>query len=172
MNAGWGSPSPRAPTGHPALGTMPWREMKCVLRCVLSRTWSQQPAQPLGNPCGRAGWGTAPEGRWIKLSGCCRLSDLKAALCFGSLNAVGAGPPRTQQAPLLHQKGLISVFLSFFFFRSIPAACRSSQARGESELQPLAYTTATATLGPSLVCDLHHSSWQQRILNLLSEARD
>ena len=35
-----------------------------------------------------------------------------------------------------------------------------------------AYTTATATLDPSHICDLHHSSQQCRILNLLSEARD
>ena len=43
---------------------------------------------------------------------------------------------------------------------------------GESELQPLAYTTATATWDPSHVCNLHRSSWQLRILNPLSEARD
>ena len=42
----------------------------------------------------------------------------------------------------------------------------------QSELQLLAYTTATATLDPSLICDLHHSSWQQLILNPLSEAGD
>ena len=38
------------------------------------------------------------------------------------------------------------------------------------ELQLLAYTTVTATPDPS--CDLYHSSWQCRILNLLSESRD
>ena len=42
----------------------------------------------------------------------------------------------------------------------------------ESELQLLAYTTATAMPDPSRVCDLHHSPWQRRILNPLSEARD
>ena len=36
----------------------------------------------------------------------------------------------------------------------------------------LAYTTATATPDPSLVCNLHHSSWQCGILNPLREARD
>ena len=41
----------------------------------------------------------------------------------------------------------------------------------ESKLQLLVYTTATATLDRSRVCDLHHSSWQHRILNPLSEAR-
>ena len=35
-----------------------------------------------------------------------------------------------------------------------------------------AYTTATATPDPSHVCNLHHSSWQLGILNLLSKARD
>ena len=37
------------------------------------------------------------------------------------------------------------------------------------ELQPLVYTTATATPDLSHECDLHHSSWQHRILNPLSE---
>ena len=40
------------------------------------------------------------------------------------------------------------------------------------ELQLPAYTTTTATSDPSRVCDLHHSSWQCRILNTLSKARD
>jgi len=42
----------------------------------------------------------------------------------------------------------------------------------ESELQLLAYATATATPDPSHVCDLHHSSWQCQILNPLIEARN
>ena len=42
----------------------------------------------------------------------------------------------------------------------------------ESELQLLAYTTATAIPDPSWICDLHHSSRQCWILNPLSEARD
>ena len=40
----------------------------------------------------------------------------------------------------------------------------------ESELQLLAYTTATATQDLSHVCDVHHSSRQCLILNPLSEA--
>ena len=43
---------------------------------------------------------------------------------------------------------------------------------GESQLQLLAYTTATATPDLNCVCDLHHSSRQHGILNLPSEARD
>ena len=42
----------------------------------------------------------------------------------------------------------------------------------ESELQLLAYATATATPDPCHICDLHHSSQQRRILNPLSKARD
>ena len=42
----------------------------------------------------------------------------------------------------------------------------------ESELQLLAYTTATATWDLSPICNLHRSSWQHQILNPLSEARD
>ena len=39
-----------------------------------------------------------------------------------------------------------------------------------SELQLQAYTTATATQDPNLVCDLHHSSGQHRVLTPLSGA--
>ena len=42
----------------------------------------------------------------------------------------------------------------------------------KSELELLAYTTATATQDPSLICNLYHSSQQRWILNPLSEARD
>ena len=40
----------------------------------------------------------------------------------------------------------------------------------ELELQLPAYTAAMWDLNH--ICDLHHSSWQHRILNPLSEARD
>lgn len=42
----------------------------------------------------------------------------------------------------------------------------------ESELQLPAYTTATAMQDPSRVCNLYHSSWQGRMPDPLSEARD
>ena len=42
----------------------------------------------------------------------------------------------------------------------------------KSELQLLAYTTATAEQDLSHVCNLHHSSQQHWILNPVSEARD
>ena len=56
------------------------------------------------------------------------------------------------------------IVVAFFF--EIP------RLRVEWELQLPAYTTATAMQDPSRICDLHHSSWQCRILNPLSGARD
>ena len=44
--------------------------------------------------------------------------------------------------------------------------------RAESELQLLAYSTATATWDLNHVCDLYHSPQQWQVLNLLSRARD
>ena len=41
-----------------------------------------------------------------------------------------------------------------------------------AELELPAKATATATWDLSNVCNLHHSSWQCRMLNPLSEARD
>ena len=43
---------------------------------------------------------------------------------------------------------------------------------GESELQPLAYTTATAMPDLTYICDLQHSSQQFQNLNPPNEARD
>ena len=72
----------------------------------------------------------------------------------------------------------IQVFMFLFFFFFSPCFLRvaltahgGSQAR-ESELEPLAYTTDTATPSPICVCNLHHSSGQCQILNLLIEAGD
>ena len=65
-------------------------------------------------------------------------------------------------------------FLSFFFLVILglhPRHVKVPRLGAKLELQLLAYTTATATPDWSHVCDLHHSSWQHRILNLLSEAR-
>ena len=65
---------------------------------------------------------------------------------------------------------LIRIFL-FFIFRASLAAYGSSQARSRIGAAA-AYTTATATLDLSCICDLCCSLWQCWILNMLSEARD
>ena len=44
--------------------------------------------------------------------------------------------------------------------------------KGKSELQLPIYNTATATGDSSGLCNLHCSSWQGRIINPLSRARD
>ena len=63
------------------------------------------------------------------------------------------------------------VFL--FFFKGLHTWHMEVPTLGvESELQVPAYATATATWDPRHVCDLHHSSWQCRVLNPLSRARD
>ena len=68
------------------------------------------------------------------------------------------------------------VFCFFvFFFPSFRAASRHMEFPRPGvklEQQPPAYTTATATRDPSRICDLHHSSWQRRILIPLSKAGD
>ena len=62
---------------------------------------------------------------------------------------------------------------SFFFFLGLhPWHMEVPRLGVESEPQLPAYTTATATRDPRHICDLPHSSWQRRIPNPLSEARD
>ena len=72
------------------------------------------------------------------------------------------------------EKGKHCMILPFFFFflvfMAAPVAHGSSQARGPIGATVLA--CATATRDPSLICDLYQRSWQCRILNSLSEARD
>ena len=63
-------------------------------------------------------------------------------------------------------------YFILFFLRATPVAYGSSQARGELELQLIAYSTATATWDPSHVGDLHHSSRQRWIPDPLSKAGD
>ena len=80
----------------------------------------------------------------------------------------------------LHQKevswdfGMTQFFFFFFlvFLGPHPRHMEVPRLGVESELYPLAYTTATATLDLSLFCNLHYSSWQHWILNPLSKARD
>ena len=71
-------------------------------------------------------------------------------------------------------KNKLFLFLfSFFCFLGLhPRHMKFPRLGIESELQPLAYTTATATPDPSYICNLHHSSRQCQILNPLRETRD
>ena len=60
----------------------------------------------------------------------------------------------------------------FLFGGPYPRHMEVIRLEVESELQPLAYATATSMQDPSCICDLHHSSLKQQILNPLREARD
>ena len=65
-------------------------------------------------------------------------------------------------------------FFSFFFvFLGLHQQhMEVPQARGPIGAVVATLATATEMPDPSLVWDLHHSSWQHRILNPLSESRD
>ena len=60
----------------------------------------------------------------------------------------------------------------FFFLGPHPRQMEVPRLGVESDLQPPAYTTATATEDPSCICNLHHGSRQRWILNPSSGARD
>ena len=65
------------------------------------------------------------------------------------------------------------VLIPFFFFPLLGLHLQHTEVPGlgdESELQLLTYTTATATLDLSHICNLYHSLQQHWILNPLSEA--
>ena len=69
------------------------------------------------------------------------------------------------------------IFLSIFFFSFLGLHLRHMEVSRigvelESEMQLPAYTTATAMLHPSCICNLYHNLWQCQILNPLSKARD
>ena len=62
----------------------------------------------------------------------------------------------------------VFIFCFFFFlFRAHLQHMEVPRLGVEWELQLSAYTTATATPDLSLICDLHHSSWQPQILKPL-----
>ena len=81
----------------------------------------------------------------------------------------GVGP--RGQTHVVEEAGLFYFILFycfiFVFLGPHPQHTEVPRLRVELELQLPAYTTATATL----VCNLHHSSQQCRILNPLREAR-
>ena len=82
----------------------------------------------------------------------------------GSRASASGAPPH----PILF---FFFFFFSFFLRLHLPHM-EVRRLGVESELQLLAYATATATLDPSCVRDLHRSLRQRRIPDPLSEARD
>ena len=71
--------------------------------------------------------------------------------------------------------GLVRAFLlgcCFCFWGSHLQHVEVPRPAVKSKLQLPAYASATALQDASCICNLHHSSWQHRMLNPLSEARD
>ena len=89
---------------------------------------------------------------------------------------VPAGTGTQMRVKCIRQGPLVSMvhFFSCFFclLGPYPRPKEVPRIGTESELQLPAYTTATATWGPSPVCDLQHSSRQRQILNPRSGAGD
>ena len=74
---------------------------------------------------------------------------------------------------LREMKTFFKIFSVFFVFLGLHLEHMEVPSLWvELELQLPAYVRATATPDPSRVCNLHHSLWQCRIPNPLSEARD
>ena len=70
---------------------------------------------------------------------------------------------------------LILLFKNYFFLLFLRLHLQHMEVprRGvESELQLLAFITATASQDPSHILDLHRNAGQYQILNPLSKARD
>ena len=72
----------------------------------------------------------------------------------------------------MHTRGGVCFFAVFFFLGSYLGHMEVPGLGVELELQPPAYSTATATWDPRRVFDLHHSLWQCCIPDRLSEDRD
>ena len=73
---------------------------------------------------------------------------------------------------LTTKKLIFFIFLFFCFLGLHPQHMEVPRLGVESELQPLAYTIATAMQDLSRIFNLQHSWWQCWILNLLSEVRN
>ena len=78
------------------------------------------------------------------------------------------GCPCSQEPCVVAPKHQPLFFFFFLLFMAVPAAYRSSQAR----VRITSIATASATQGLSCIWDLHHSSWQHRLPDLLSKVRD
>ena len=86
--------------------------------------------------------------------------------------APSRSPQPSLQSILAKSSHLSRIRLLFFFLGLHLRHMEVPRLGVESELQLLAYTTATVMPDPSRICNLHHSSWQCWILNSMSEIRD
>ena len=88
------------------------------------------------------------------------------------------GLATTEPQRELPQTNNFSLLVLFFFLSFLPFLglhlwhMKVPRPGVESEPQLPVFATVTTMQDLSHVCNLHHSSWQQQILNPLSEARD
>ena len=107
---------------------------------------------------------------------CCIFETHLCQLHVNSKNAKENGNKSTEALSHMNESKTCSVscgdFFFFFFLGLHLDHMEVPRLVVESELQLPASPTATAMWDPSCVCNLHHSSWQHRILNPLSRAKD
>ena len=109
---------------------------------------------------------------WVVRHCICVPHRLHPSICWWTFRLL----PCLGSCELCHEHTGACVFWGGFgflpFLGPLPWNMEVPRLGVKSELELLAYTTATAMQDPSCVCDLYHSSWQRRTLNPLSEARD
>ena len=66
----------------------------------------------------------------------------------------------------------IIIIIIILLFRAVPMAYGSSQARSQIRDTAAGLHHSHSNAGPSRICNLHHSSRQEWMLNPLREARD
>ena len=122
----------------------------------------------LTRPCWVGQGGTQPTPQQAKPSPI-QLASLNTYLCFSEANSVMFK---------IHSQGRTTVTTTSFFcflfllFRAAPGAHGGSQARGPIRAPAAGLHHSPAPRDPSLICNLHRSSRQRRILHPLIGARD
>ena len=147
---------------------------RCVGRC-LPRLPSPPSPEPAPSPPG-ASAAFLPASLPEAASGCASLAPHPPQVKKGgpwpqAISSEEASPA----PPSSDRKALVLVFCFCFCFCFLGPQVQPMEVprlEVESDLQPPAYTIATATWDLRRICDLHHSSRQCQILNPLSKAWD
>ena len=90
----------------------------------------------------------------LRATGLAAIHGEMARTASGSMKALDIGLILRPHWPLV----FLVFVLFFFFFTAAPEADGNSGAKGRIRAAAEAYTTATVTLDPSCICDLHHSN--------------
>ena len=155
-----------------------WRWAEGARCCCCSRVMG--PSSRGRCSPGRGSWSFAATPGWAGCSGWSCWKQWNASENRSPARPRGGHERGAGAGGCSHPSRFLSVGSSFsYFFVSFclflgphPRHVEVPRLGVEWELQPPAYTTATATRDLSHVCDLCHSSGQHGILNPLSTARD